>query len=73
LDEDDVCSLMPFEPIDLKILQGRHNYHTMTSNEIMQEMRAFKAATKNAKDASPRAIGMQKRWKPSLESQGCGA
>ena len=33
-----ISDLMPFEPIDLKSLQGRHNYHLMTSNEIMQEM-----------------------------------
>ena len=33
---------MPFEPTDLKSLQGRHNNHFMTSNEVMQEMAAFK-------------------------------
>jgi hypothetical protein len=53
-----VSALMPFEPTDLKILQGRHNYHFMTSNEVMQEMDAFKFATKNAKDARARALGM---------------
>ena len=30
----------------------------MTSNEVMQEMTAFKVAAKNAKDARARAIGM---------------
>ena len=55
-----VSALMQFEPTDLKSLQGRHNYHLMTSNEVMQEMAAFKVATKNAKDACARAIGMQK-------------
>src|SRR4051812_29604887 len=49
---------MPFEPTDLKSLQGRHNYHLMTSNEVMQEMAAFKVVAKNAKDARARALGM---------------
>ena len=31
-----VSALMPFEPTDLKSLQGRHNYHLMTSNEVMK-------------------------------------
>src|SRR4051812_46378166 len=53
-----VSALMPFEPTDLKSLQGRHNYHLMTSNEVMQEMSAFKVAAKNAKDAHARALGM---------------
>ena len=46
-----VSALMPFESIDLKSLQGRHNYHLMSSNEVMQEMAAFKVAAKNAEDA----------------------
>ena len=53
-----VSALMPFEPTDLKSLQGRHNYHLMTSNEVMQEMASFKVAAKNAKDAHARALGM---------------
>src|SRR3954466_14945870 len=53
-----VSALMPFEPTDLKSLQGRHNYHLMTSNEVMQEMAAFKVAAKNAKDARARDLGM---------------
>jgi hypothetical protein len=65
-----VSLLMPFELIDLKILQGRHNYHTMTSNKIMQDMQAFKVATKNVEDARPCAIGMQKggnlAWKAKV-------
>ena len=36
-----VSALMPFEPTDLKSLQGRHNYHLMSSNEVMQEMASF--------------------------------
>src|SRR4051812_10851796 len=54
-----VSALMPFEPTDLKSLQGRHNYHLMTSNEVMQEMASFKVATKNAKDVRDRALGMR--------------
>ena len=53
-----MSALMPFEPTDLKSLQGRHNYHLMTSNEVMQEMATFKVAAKNAKDVRARAIGM---------------
>jgi hypothetical protein len=32
----------------------------MTSNQVMQEMQAFKVATQNAEYARARAIGMQK-------------
>ena len=37
---------------------GRHNYHQMTSHELMQELQAFKVAEKNANDALKRAMGM---------------
>ena len=30
-----VRALIPFDPTDLKSLQGRHNYHLMSSNEVM--------------------------------------
>src|SRR3954463_2816500 len=53
-----VSALMPFEPTDLESLQGRHNYHLMTSNEVMQEMASFKVAANNAKDSHARALGM---------------
>ena len=46
-----VSALWPFESTDLKSLQGRHNYHLMSSNEVMQEMAAYKVAAKNAEDA----------------------
>jgi hypothetical protein len=52
-----VLALMPCDPIDLKSLQGRHNYHLMTSNQVMQEMQAFKVAAQNAEDARARATG----------------
>ena len=62
-------SLMPFEPTDLKSLQGRHNYHLMTSNEVMQEMSAFKVAAKNAQDARAQAIGMHKGTSLALKAK----
>ena len=64
-----VSSLMPFESADLKTLQGRHNYHTMTSNEVMQEMQAFKVAAKNAEDSRARAIGMSKGVTHALKAK----
>ena len=64
-----VSALMPFEPTDLKSLQGRHNYHLMTSNEVMQEMSAFKVASKNAEDARARAIGMHKGGNLALKAK----
>src|SRR3954471_21108267 len=63
-----VSALMPFEPTDLKSLQGRHNYHLMTSNEVIQEMEALKVASKNAEDARARAIGMQKGVNMALKT-----
>ena len=64
-----VSALMPFEAIDLKSLQGRYNYHLMTSNEVMQEMAAFKVAAKNAEDARARAIGMHKGVSLALKAK----
>ena len=64
-----VSALMLFEPTDLKSLQGRHNYHEMTSNEVMQEMASFKVAAKNAEDARARAIGMQKGVNVALKAK----
>ena len=54
-----VNALMPFEPIELKAIQGRHNYLQMSSNEVMQEVQASKVATKNAQDNRARAMGMK--------------
>ena len=45
-----VSALMPFEPVDLKSLQGRHKYHPMTATEVMQEMASFQVQTKLARD-----------------------
>jgi len=60
---------MPFEPTDLKSLQGRFNYLEMTSNEVMQEMQAFKVATKIAEDTRARAIGMSKGVSLALKAK----
>ena len=54
-----VNALMPFEPIEMKAIQGRHNYVHMSSNEVMQEVQASKVATKNAQDNRARAMGMK--------------
>src|SRR4051812_41198276 len=64
-----VCALMPFDPTDLKSLQGRHNYHLMTSNEVMQEMAAFKVAAKNAKYSCARSLGMSNGANLSLKAR----
>ena len=53
-----VNALLPFEPDDLKSLQGRHDYPQLTSNEVMQEMQYFKVQAKIAQDSRARAIGM---------------
>ena len=59
-----VNALMPFEPIELKAIQGRHNYLQMSSNEVMQEVQASKVATKNAQDNRAKAMVMKQG--PSL-------
>jgi hypothetical protein len=55
-----VLAYMSFEHADLKSVQERQKYHEMTSNQVMQEMQAYKVAAQNAEDARARAIGMQK-------------
>jgi hypothetical protein len=55
-----MLTYMPFELTDLKSLQGRHNYHLMTSNQVMHEMQAFKVAAQNAEGARACTIGMQR-------------
>jgi hypothetical protein len=61
-----VLAYMLFEPADLKSVQGRHKYHDMTSNQVMQEMQAYKVAAQNAEDA--RAIRMQKSSNLALKA-----
>src|SRR5664279_3009220 len=60
---------MPFEPTDLKSLQGRHNYHLMSSNEVMQEMSSFQVSAKLAQDSRARAIGMHKGASLALKAK----
>ena len=64
-----VSALMPFEPVDLKSLQGRHNYHLMSSNEVMQEMAFFQVAAKLAQDSRARAIRMHKGASLALKAK----
>jgi hypothetical protein len=54
-----VLAYMPFEPT---------NYHQMTSNQVMQEIQAYKVVAQNAKDAHARAIGMQKSSNLALKA-----
>jgi hypothetical protein len=63
-----VLPYMPFEPTDMKSVQGRHNYQQITSNQVMQEMQAYKVATQNVEDARAHAIGMQKSSKLALKA-----
>ena len=62
-------ALMPFEPIELKAIQGRHNYLEMSSNEVTQEMQAFKVATKNAQDNRARTMGMKQGSSLALKAK----
>jgi hypothetical protein len=55
-----ILALTPYEPADLKNVQGKHNFQEMTSNQVMQEIQAYKVATQNAEDARARAMGMQR-------------
>jgi 2,4-dienoyl-CoA reductase-like NADH-dependent reductase (Old Yellow Enzyme family) len=54
-----ILTLTPYEPVDMKSVQGKHNFNEMTSNQVMQEIQAYKVAAQNAKDARTRAMGMQ--------------
>jgi hypothetical protein len=63
-----VLVYMPFEPADLKSVQGRHTYHLMTSNQVMQEMQDYKVTAQNAENARARAIGMQKSSNLALKA-----
>jgi hypothetical protein len=63
-----VLACMTFEPTDLKSVQGRHDYHQITSNQVMQEMQAYKVATQNAEDTRAHAIGIQKSSNLALKA-----
>jgi hypothetical protein len=63
-----ILTYIPFEPTDLKSVQGKHNFHEMTSNQVMQEMQAYKVAAQNAEDARARAMGMQRSSNLALKA-----
>ena len=64
-----VKALMHFAPIDLKILKNKHNYHEMTSNEVMQEVEASKVETKVAMDSRNRALGDRRGGNLALKAR----
>ena len=64
-----VNALMPFEPTDLKSIQGRQNYHLMISAEVMQEICSFQVATRLANDSRNRAIGMTQGASKALKAK----
>ena len=64
-----IKALMPFEPIDLKNIKGRHNFHQMTSSDVMQEMTAFKVETMNTEDAHAHALGMRRGTNLALKAK----
>jgi hypothetical protein len=43
-----ILALTPYEPADVKSVQGKHNFHEMTSNQVMQEIQAYNVAAQNA-------------------------
>jgi hypothetical protein len=63
-----ILAYTPFEPADLKSVQGKHNFHEMTSNQVMQEMQAYKFASQNAEDAHARSMGMQRSSNLALKA-----
>ncbi|KAM0916349.1 hypothetical protein ACQ4PT_010232 [Festuca glaucescens] len=63
-----INALLPFEPVDLRILKNKHNFEQMTSNDVMQEMDAFKVESKIADDTRARAIGMRRGGNLALKA-----
>jgi hypothetical protein len=66
-----INALLPFEPADLRILKNKHNFEQMTSNDVMQEMDAFKVESKIAVDSRARAIGMKRSENLALKAHVC--
>ena len=64
-----VKALMHVAPIDLKILKNKHNYHELTSNEVMQEVEASKVETKVAMDSRNRALGERRGGNLALKAK----
>jgi hypothetical protein len=52
-----INALLPFEPVDLRILKNKHKFEKMTSNDAMQEMDAFKVESKIRLILVPRPLG----------------
>jgi hypothetical protein len=63
-----ILAYMPFVAADLKSVQGKHNFHEMTSDQVMQEMQAYKVAAQNVEDAIARAMGMQRSSNLALKA-----
>lgn len=63
-----INALLPFEPADLRILKNKHNFEKITSNDVMQEMDAFKVESRIADDTRARAIGMKRRGNLALKA-----
>jgi hypothetical protein len=63
-----MLAYMSFEPADLKSVQGKDNFHKMTSNQVIQEMEAYKVDTQNVEDARARAMGMQRNSNLALKA-----
>jgi hypothetical protein len=64
-----IQSLMDLEANNLKIIKNKHNYHSMTSNEVMQEIEASTVGTKNALASRNRALGDRKGGNLALKAK----
>jgi hypothetical protein len=63
-----ILALTLYEPADVKSVQAKHNFNEMTSNQVMQDIQAYKVATQNAEDARARSIGMQRSSNLALKA-----
>jgi hypothetical protein len=63
-----INALFSFEPNDLRILKNKHNFEQMPSNDVMQEMDAFKVESKIAVDSRARAIEMKRSENLALKA-----
>ena len=64
-----INALLPFEPDDLNTIKSKHNFDHMTSNDVMQDMDAFKVESKIAEDSRARAIGMKRGGNLALKAK----
>jgi hypothetical protein len=63
-----ILALTPYDPADVKSVQGKHNFHEMTSNQLIQEIQAYKVAAQNLEDTRARALGMQRSSNLALKA-----